>query len=108
MQKLEHFDYRPEVLLDNLLAHLDLRNDAELSRKLVVGPSVISKVRNRRAPLSSELLLRMHEISELSVKELRVLMGDRDIAAVYKPFPVSTSRATSKTSETNQSEKTWT
>ncbi len=69
--------YDPNRLLDCLLAKLELRNDAGLSRALEVEPPVISKIRHRRLPVGAAILIRMHEVSELSIKELRELMGDR-------------------------------
>jgi hypothetical protein len=38
---------------------------------------VISKIRHRRLPVGASLLIRMHEVSNLSIRDLRVLMGDR-------------------------------
>ena len=48
-----------------------------LSRALEVSPPVISKIRHRRLPVTASLLIRMHEVSALSITELRQLMGDR-------------------------------
>ncbi|MDO8729484.1 MAG: hypothetical protein Q7K26_06445 [bacterium] len=73
----EHVDYDPNNLLDTLVKKLHLKNDAALSRALEVAPPVISKIRHRRLPVGASLLIRMHEISDLSIKELRALMGDR-------------------------------
>lgn len=69
--------YDPNNLLDALIEKLSLKNDAALSRALEVAPPVISKIRHRRLPVGASLLIRMHEVSDLSIKELRVLMGDR-------------------------------
>src|SRR6476619_7092203 len=69
--------YNPDNLLDALIDKLNLKNDAALSRALEVAPPVISKIRHRRLPVGASLLIRMHEVSDLSIKELRVLMGDR-------------------------------
>ncbi|MDB5770558.1 MAG: hypothetical protein JWM42_932 [Burkholderia sp.] len=69
--------YNPNRLLDSLIERLRLKNDAALSRVLEVGPPVISKIRHRRLPVGASMLIRMHEVSELSVRELRDLMGDR-------------------------------
>jgi hypothetical protein len=69
--------YDPNNLLDALIEKLNLKNDAALSRALEVAPPVISKIRHRRLPVGASLLIRMHEVSDLSIKELRVLMGDR-------------------------------
>lgn len=70
-------EYDPNNLLDSLIEKLGLKNDAALSRALEVAPPVISKIRHRRLPVGASLLIRMHEVSDLSIKELRLLMGDR-------------------------------
>ena len=69
--------YDPNNLLDSLIEKLHLKNDAALSRALEVAPPVISKIRHRRLPVGASLLIRMHEVSNLTIRELRVLMGDR-------------------------------
>lgn len=69
--------YNPNHLLDILIERLNLKNDAALSRALEVAPPVISKIRHRRLPVGASMLIRMHEVSTLSVRELRDLMGDR-------------------------------
>jgi hypothetical protein len=69
--------YDPNRLLDALIEHLRLKNDAALARALEVAPPVISKVRHLRLPVSAALLIRMHEVSELTIRDLRFLMGDR-------------------------------
>jgi hypothetical protein len=70
-------NYDPNNLLDALIDKLNLKNDAALSRALEVAPPVISKIRHRRLPVGASLLIRMHEVSDLSIKDLRILMGDR-------------------------------
>lgn len=69
--------YNPNHLLDFLLEKLVLKNDAALSRKLEVAPPVISKIRHRRLPIGASLLIRMHEVTGMSIRDLRDLMGDR-------------------------------
>ena len=69
--------YDPNNLLDTLIDKLHLKNDAALSRALEVAPPVISKIRHRRLPVGASLLIRMHEVSDLSIRELRTLRGDR-------------------------------
>lgn len=69
--------YDPNNLLDHLIKTLGLKNDAALSRALEVAPPVLSKIRHRRLPVGASLLIRMHEISDISIRELRDLMGDR-------------------------------
>ncbi|MCZ4062062.1 hypothetical protein NB644_04425 [Oxalobacter formigenes] len=60
-----------------MIKKLNLKNDAALSRALEVAPPVISKIRHGRLPVGASLLIRMQEISDLSIKELRDMMGDR-------------------------------
>jgi hypothetical protein len=69
--------YDPNHLLDTLREKMKLKNDAALSRMLEVAPPVISKVRHRRLPVGASLLIRMHEVTGMSIRELRDLMGDR-------------------------------
>ena|SRR5690606_29907353 len=73
----DQVNYDPNHLLDSLIEKLNLKNDAALSRALEVAPPVISKIRHRRLPVGASLLIRMHEVSDLSIRELRNLMGDR-------------------------------
>jgi hypothetical protein len=75
--KSDDINYDPDNLLDTLIKQLHLKNDAALSRALEVAPPVISKIRHRRLPIGASLLIRMHEISDLSISDLRGLMGDR-------------------------------
>lgn len=70
-------DYDPNKLLDSLIEKLSLKGDAGLSRALEVPPPDILKIRHKRLPVSASLLVRMHELSDLSINELRALMGDR-------------------------------
>ena len=70
-------EYDPNRLLDALIEHLRLKNDAALSRALEVAPPVLSKIRHRRLPVGAAILIRMHEVSGLTIGDLRYLMGDR-------------------------------
>lgn len=69
--------YNPNRLLDELIQRLSLKNDAALARTLEIAPPVISKIRHLRLPVGPSMLIRMHEESGLSIRELRDLMGDR-------------------------------
>ncbi|GGY15505.1 hypothetical protein GJV26_27295 [Massilia dura] len=70
-------DYDPNRLLDHLVDRLHLKNDAALARMLDVAPPVISKIRHFRLAIGASLLIRMHEVSDISIGNLRILMGDR-------------------------------
>lgn len=86
-QKNDLFNYNPSQLLDSVAKHLGLRNDAALSRALEVAPPVISKVRHLRLPVSATLLVRMHDVTGISIRDLRFLMGDRRLK--FEPCTVS-------------------
>lgn len=73
----DQYQYDPNNLLESLIEKLNLKNDAALSRALEVAPPLISKIRHRRLPVGASLLIRMHEVSDLSIQDLRHLMGDR-------------------------------
>ena len=76
--------YDPNRLLDALIQKLNLKNDAALSRALEVRPPVISKIRHRTLPVGASLLIRMHEVTDLSIRELRsVLAHDGVDLAVF-------------------------
>ncbi|MDB5907617.1 MAG: hypothetical protein JWP34_1731, partial [Massilia sp.] len=67
----ETADYNPDKVLDAIIAKLNLKNDAALSRALEVAPPVISKIRHRTLPIGATILLRMHEVSDFSIRELK-------------------------------------
>jgi hypothetical protein len=70
-------EYNPNQLLNIVRANLRVKNDAALSRRLEVGPPVISKVRHGRLPVGAALLIRIHEVTGLGIDELRGMLGDR-------------------------------
>ena len=76
-QRFTQPSYDPDRLLTHLIEKLEVKNDAALSRALEVSAPIISKIRHRRLPVSASLLIRMHEVSHLSINELRGLLGDR-------------------------------
>lgn len=72
--KLE--SYNPNPLLDALKSDLPGQQDMDLAAILGVTKSNISKIRNMHLGVTAEILLKMHEVSGLSIRELRCLMGD--------------------------------
>lgn len=78
MQIIEpQFNYDPNHLFDAIKTRMRLKSDSALGVLLEVSPVVISKIRHRRLPVGATLLIRMHEETYLSIKDLRALMGDR-------------------------------
>jgi hypothetical protein len=74
-------EYDPNRVLDAIINKLKLKNDAALSRVLEVAPPVISKIRHNTLPIGATILLRMHEVSDYSIRELRALMVRSDVSA---------------------------
>ena len=70
---LEPSSFVPNKLLDTLIERLQLKNDAELCRVLEVQPPIISKIRHRKLNVGATILLRMHEKSDMSIRELNEL-----------------------------------
>jgi hypothetical protein len=74
---VDHLQYDPDKLLTSLIGKLNLKNHSALSRALEVTPPLISKIRHRKRPVCASMLIRMHEVTNLSIEDLRLLMGDR-------------------------------
>jgi plasmid maintenance system antidote protein VapI len=62
-------------IVDALIKKLKLKNDAELARMLHLQPPVISKIRHGVLGLTGGVLVRMHDITGLSIDELRTAAG---------------------------------
>lgn len=75
-------EYDPNRVLDAIISRLRLKNDAALSKLLEVAPPVISKIRHATLPIGATLLIRMHEESDFSIRELRALMIRKGSEAV--------------------------
>ena len=69
--------YDPNKLIDAVTARLALKNDAAVARALKVETPIIEKVRSNNLPLGGYLLMRLGEITGMSVTDLQDLMGDR-------------------------------
>ena len=69
--------YNQARLLNALLAHFGYRRDSHLADKLGMSRPMICKLRKGTIPVGAALLIRMHEVSGLSIRALRVILGDR-------------------------------
>ena len=70
---LEPSSFVPNKLLDTLIEKMHLKNDAEPCRVLEVQPPIISKIRHRKLNVGATILLRMHEKSNIPIRELKEL-----------------------------------
>lgn len=62
-------------MLDVVLQQQNLKNDAALCRALEITPPTISKIRNGVQPLGFMLLVKLHEFTGMSTKEIKALAG---------------------------------
>jgi len=69
--------YDSNHLLDSILDKLHLPDDAALCEALDVDESVITDLREMRREVDAALLIRMHELTDISIVGLRNILGDR-------------------------------
>lgn len=67
------------ALLDKVTAQLQLKNDAALSRTLEVAPPVISKIRHNCLPLGASLMIRIHELTDMPIRDMRAVLAGQVI-----------------------------
>ena len=67
---------KPHRLLDAVIEKMHLKNDAALARILGVTPPTISKLRYGRIPMRASMLIRIHEATDIPMRELRALIPD--------------------------------
>ena len=69
--------YDSNHLLDSILDKLHLADDTALCEALDVDESVIADLRELRREVDAALLIRMHELTDISLAGLRNILGDR-------------------------------
>lgn len=67
----------PPGWIDRLREMKQLRSDAQLCRVLQVPPPMISKIRTGRISVSAGLMIRIHEVFQLPISELRKMMAEQ-------------------------------
>lgn len=69
---------RKHALLDHLTQKLGVKNDAQLSDYFEYRPTVFSKIRNRKMAISSNVILLIHEKTDMPVVEIRRLINESE------------------------------
>lgn len=72
---LNHENYSPINLLDEIINRMQLKNDAALARFLDIPPPVVCKIRRKHIGTSGDMLLRMHDFTGIPIDDLRALGG---------------------------------
>lgn len=62
---------RVNAMLDKIMLTQGLKNDAALGRALDTPPPVISKVRHGRLRLGDTMIIRIHELTEWPVRQIK-------------------------------------
>lgn len=60
-------------LLDALKEKYDLKNDAAIAKRLDVAPPVISRIRNGKAQVSADVIIRVHEEFGMPIADIKAL-----------------------------------
>lgn len=71
--------YDPNPMIDSVMNKLQLKNDAAVANTLKVARPIIAQVRKRDLPVGGYLLMRIGEVTGVSVRDLQALMGDRRV-----------------------------
>jgi plasmid maintenance system antidote protein VapI len=77
--RLKIENYHPNNILDALSKLLGVRSDAELAKILDSSAPVVSRIRRYKCGISGDLLIKMHEVSKLSIQDLRTLMAGKTL-----------------------------
>jgi plasmid maintenance system antidote protein VapI len=75
--------YNPALLFDALLQKLEIPNDRALAEFIGVTPSVISRIRTHRTPVSAALLIRVNEMTNVAISDIRAIIGERRTKQFY-------------------------
>ena len=70
-------DYNPELLLNELMDRMHLKEDAELAKRLRMDKRLLGQIRERRLQVSGSMLMQMQEATGITIAELRRILGDR-------------------------------
>jgi hypothetical protein len=68
--------YSPSDLIDHLKALYNLKNDLSFSKTFGFSPAHISKLRHKKTIVSPHFLLRIHDVSQISISDLKKMMKD--------------------------------
>jgi hypothetical protein len=79
------FDPGGGVLLDMMKKKLDIATDRALSRALLIDTATLSRIRNRLAPVPAAMIVRMLEVSDLSIHELKEVLRTEPEVAPEQP-----------------------
>ena len=62
-------------LFDHLLRTYRVKNDSALAKLLGVLPAVVSKIRSGHAGMGDTILLSVHEVFEMPIKDIKGMLN---------------------------------
>ena len=74
-QILRSQTYEPNRLLDFVKSEIGIETDRKFSSILNVHPSMISKIRQKKTLMNADILLSIHELTGIPIKEIKRKMG---------------------------------
>ena len=77
------------VFLDKLVEKLGLKNDAAAARALEVAPPVISKMRYGHLPFGPGYVIRAHELTGWTIREIKAMLGQASLELQVPADPVA-------------------
>ncbi len=63
-------------LIDELQKRFEVKNDRHLAMALSVSTPVISRIRNGKAAVSADFMIRVHEVYGLPIAEIKQLCAE--------------------------------
>lgn len=67
--------YNPSALFDELIERAQLKGDAHFARTVGVQASTICRIRKKGIPITSTLLVRLHDVYDMGLDDLRRIAG---------------------------------
>jgi len=69
------YNLTPHPVLDLAREKLQAETDSALAVMLGKQKGIISRVRNKQRPMSAELILAIHESTDVPVREIKAMLG---------------------------------
>jgi hypothetical protein len=70
---------KPNQLLDLVIQKARLKNDSALARELRVHSAVISNIRHGVTNIGPALIVRIHDLTEMPVRDIKATLGLRSL-----------------------------
>ena len=64
-------------LFDHLLRTYGVKNDSALAKLLGVLPPVVSKIRSGHAGMGDSILLAVHEVFEMPIRDIKEMLNEQ-------------------------------